>query len=241
MRRVLDRRPALDPRGLRRPQGPDERAAHRQRGRDERRDHRAREPRALGARGIPRRRVAAAGAGGHPERGVTAPAARRAGSIPPARAGLRPNALPTTQMLDMRRVCVAYYARVPSIPLNPKHRTETMSSYVKLAADAGDQYLTALAEFQENFLKSAPPARSSSRLRRPPRPRRPARVRAADSDGSGSHRSEFRVRAEAPEDAEDVRREAARRPLRPRPANRSSSSRRSRLAPAAVPVARSGD
>ena len=29
-----------------------------------------------------------------------------------------------------------------------------MSEYVKLATDAGDQYLTALAEIQENFLKS---------------------------------------------------------------------------------------
>jgi hypothetical protein len=28
-------------------------------------------------------------------------------------------------------------------------------SYAKVAADAGDQYLTALAEIQENFLKSA--------------------------------------------------------------------------------------
>ncbi len=30
-----------------------------------------------------------------------------------------------------------------------------MASYVKLAAEAGDKYLSALAEFQENFLKSA--------------------------------------------------------------------------------------
>jgi len=29
-----------------------------------------------------------------------------------------------------------------------------MSSYVKLAAEAGDKYLNALAEFQDNFLKS---------------------------------------------------------------------------------------
>jgi hypothetical protein len=29
-----------------------------------------------------------------------------------------------------------------------------MSNYVKLAADAGDQYLTSLAEIQENFLKA---------------------------------------------------------------------------------------
>ena len=28
-----------------------------------------------------------------------------------------------------------------------------MSNYVKLAADAGDQYLASLAEMQENFLK----------------------------------------------------------------------------------------
>jgi len=30
-----------------------------------------------------------------------------------------------------------------------------MSNYVKLAADAGDQYLTSLAEIQENFLKAS--------------------------------------------------------------------------------------
>jgi hypothetical protein len=30
-----------------------------------------------------------------------------------------------------------------------------MASYVKLAAEAGDKYLSALAEFQESFLKSA--------------------------------------------------------------------------------------
>lgn len=30
-----------------------------------------------------------------------------------------------------------------------------MSSYVKLATDAGDQYLSSLAEIQENFLKTA--------------------------------------------------------------------------------------
>jgi hypothetical protein len=30
-----------------------------------------------------------------------------------------------------------------------------MSSYVKLATDAGDQYLSTLAEVQENFLKTA--------------------------------------------------------------------------------------
>jgi hypothetical protein len=29
-----------------------------------------------------------------------------------------------------------------------------MSNYVKLATDAGDQYLTSLAELQENFLKT---------------------------------------------------------------------------------------
>ena len=29
-----------------------------------------------------------------------------------------------------------------------------MSNYVKLATDAGDQYLTSLAEIQENFLKA---------------------------------------------------------------------------------------
>ena len=29
-----------------------------------------------------------------------------------------------------------------------------MSSYVKLATDAGDQYLASLAEMQENFLKA---------------------------------------------------------------------------------------
>lgn len=29
-----------------------------------------------------------------------------------------------------------------------------MSNYVKLATDAGDQYLSALAEMQENFLKT---------------------------------------------------------------------------------------
>jgi len=29
-----------------------------------------------------------------------------------------------------------------------------MSNYVKLATDAGDQYLTSLAETQENFLKA---------------------------------------------------------------------------------------
>jgi len=29
-----------------------------------------------------------------------------------------------------------------------------MSSYVKLATDAGDQYLSSLAEMQENFLKA---------------------------------------------------------------------------------------
>jgi hypothetical protein len=29
-----------------------------------------------------------------------------------------------------------------------------MSNYVKLAADAGDQYLASLAEMQENFLKA---------------------------------------------------------------------------------------
>ena len=29
-----------------------------------------------------------------------------------------------------------------------------MSNYVKLATDAGDQYLTSLAEMQENFLKA---------------------------------------------------------------------------------------
>lgn len=29
-----------------------------------------------------------------------------------------------------------------------------MSNYVKLATDAGDQYLSSLAEIQENFLKS---------------------------------------------------------------------------------------
>ena len=29
-----------------------------------------------------------------------------------------------------------------------------MSNYVKLATDAGDQYLAALAEMQENFLKA---------------------------------------------------------------------------------------
>jgi hypothetical protein len=29
-----------------------------------------------------------------------------------------------------------------------------MSNYVKLAADAGDQYLASLAEIQENFLKA---------------------------------------------------------------------------------------
>jgi len=30
-----------------------------------------------------------------------------------------------------------------------------MSNYVKLATDAGDQYLSSLAEMQENFLKAA--------------------------------------------------------------------------------------
>lgn len=30
-----------------------------------------------------------------------------------------------------------------------------MSNYVKLATDAGDQYLTSLAEIQENFLKAS--------------------------------------------------------------------------------------
>ena len=30
-----------------------------------------------------------------------------------------------------------------------------MSNYVKLATDAGDQYLNSLAEMQENFLKAA--------------------------------------------------------------------------------------
>jgi hypothetical protein len=30
-----------------------------------------------------------------------------------------------------------------------------MASYVKLAAEAGDKYLSALSEFQESFLKSA--------------------------------------------------------------------------------------
>jgi hypothetical protein len=30
-----------------------------------------------------------------------------------------------------------------------------MSNYVKLATDAGDQYLSALAEFQENILKAS--------------------------------------------------------------------------------------
>ncbi len=36
-----------------------------------------------------------------------------------------------------------------------KKGTAKMSSYAKLAADAGDQYLTALAQAQETFLKYA--------------------------------------------------------------------------------------
>ena len=36
-----------------------------------------------------------------------------------------------------------------------------MSNYVKLAADAGDQYLTSLAEIQESFLKATTALASS--------------------------------------------------------------------------------
>jgi hypothetical protein len=55
---------------------------------------------------------------------------------------------------------------LPSPPASPSplHSTRTadthqkgalvMSQYVKLTSDAGDRYLTALAEVQENFLKS---------------------------------------------------------------------------------------
>jgi hypothetical protein len=36
-----------------------------------------------------------------------------------------------------------------------------MSNYVKLATDAGDQYLSSLAEMQENFLKATTAVASS--------------------------------------------------------------------------------
>src|SRR5687767_215180 len=53
-------------------------------------------------------------------------------------------------MLDIRCVCVAYYAYP-----HRQERTVFMSNYVKLATDAADQYLAALAESQEQFLKYA--------------------------------------------------------------------------------------
>ena len=58
-------------------------------------------------------------------------------------------------MLDKYCKCVAYYAlnqiQLFSIVLM---ENEPMSTYVKLATEAGDQYLSVLAEAQENFLNS---------------------------------------------------------------------------------------
>jgi hypothetical protein len=51
-------------------------------------------------------------------------------------------------MLDLLSKCVAYFAKAKEM---------LMSSYLRLAADAGDQYLAALAESQEYFLKSVSP------------------------------------------------------------------------------------
>ena len=83
-----------------------------------------------------------------------------------------------------------------------------MSNYVKLATDAGDQYLTSLAEMQENFLKTttALAARFTPvTAGRDAAGLRPPRV----PDGAGSHGGELRLRAEAAEAAEELRREAA--------------------------------
>src|SRR5687768_15265600 len=53
--------------------------------------------------------------------------------------------------LDKRCECVAYYAH--QLPLAVR-KDRTMSEYVKLATGAADQYLTALADSQEQFLKT---------------------------------------------------------------------------------------
>ena len=78
------------------------------------------------------------------------------------------------------------------------------SNYLKQATDAGDQFLSTLAEGQESFLKSLATLSTP-----PPAPVDPGfRDRAADV--SGSDRSEFLLRAEALEAAERVHREAGR-------------------------------
>ena len=80
-----------------------------------------------------------------------------------------------------------------------------MSNYVKLATDAGDQYLTSLAEMQENFLKAT--TAFAARFRRPTPIETPPAFAAA-ADGAGSHGGVVRLRAKAAETAEELRREA---------------------------------
>ena len=92
-----------------------------------------------------------------------------------------------------------------------------MSSYAKFAADAGDQYLTALAEAQENFLKSIAAFTAPGSALRP----RDSRVRGSSADACGGHRSYFRFRAEAFESAEGLRGETARNGTRSNPLSKS--------------------
>ena len=84
-----------------------------------------------------------------------------------------------------------------------------MSNYVKLATDAGDQYLASLAEMQENFLKATTAFAARFTPATPVRDRRPLPRRRGRADGAGSHGSVLRLRAEAAQAAEELRREAA--------------------------------
>ena len=97
-----------------------------------------------------------------------------------------------------------------------------MSEYVKHASGVADQYLTALAESQEQFLKTL--TTFSSWL--PKVPAAPgAGVRRGAADPEGSRGGELRVRAQAAQAAEGLRREARRRDHAPRTETRRGSRR----------------
>ena len=90
-----------------------------------------------------------------------------------------------------------------------------MSNYVKLATDAGDQYLSTLSEMQENFLKASSAFAAKFT---PPTPafEIPAAVAAAVPTPSRSDGSELRVRPEAAEAAERASPRSCSRRARPR-------------------------
>ena len=174
----------LDPRGLRRPQGADECAARRQRRRHERRDHGAREPRPHGPRGLPGRVDQA------PE-----PAGRLArfsgGRLTCAARALHTTHMPkrtpptTSGATNHVQLCEVGDRRRRPVPRlagrDPRELLEGLDG-VRLEVHAGD------------------PGRDAARLRgrgcgRP--------------DGAGSHGGDVRLRAEAAQAAEELRREAA--------------------------------